>query len=64
MALDRDRMEYVEGLQKRVKELEARLAAALPIIQAFARKNPKWVDEADDEQDPCGAHAWLEKDGE
>lgn len=43
-----------------IAEQAAQIAAAIPAMREYARKNPKHHFSADGvEQDPNGAHAWL-----
>jgi len=52
---------YAAPLAQRDAERDALVQLAFPIVQEYARRNPRWTSNLGNTQDPCGAHAWLEK---
>jgi hypothetical protein len=49
-----------EAAMQRAGVAECDNAALLPVVEAFARKFPRWVSVVNGPQDPDGAHALLE----
>lgn len=54
------REQEIARLTRERDEALARVEQLMPIVRAYARKFPRWMDRERSEQDPMGAHAIID----